>query len=98
MIDVYVNPFKRRDNTLREDCYNKARYLLDNFIDSKLILKHYKYGGADLKFEISHDYAEAMTRGFHPSTFTTFFGIPVVINYNEEKSVKLYINVMDRFL
>lgn len=97
MIDVYVNPFKRRDNALREECYNKARYLLDDFICVKLTLNHYKYNKPDLKFEISKDYAEAMTRGFHPSTFTSLFGIPVVINYNEEKSVKLYINVMDMF-
>lgn len=98
MIDVYVNPFKRRDNALREECYNKAKYLLGDYVSTTYMLYNSKYNKPDLKFEISHDYAEAMTRGFHPSTFTTLFGVPVVINYNEEKSVKLYINVMDRFL
>lgn len=85
------NPFETQ-RILREECYNQTRYLLDLYND---IISDLKRCGLHpyVRFEISEDYARAITKGFSADTLTSLHGCPVRINWDEKRSVKMLISI-----
>lgn len=85
------NPFETQ-RILREECYNQTRYLLETSQD---ILSDLKCCGLHpyVRFEISEDYARAMTRGFDADVLTSLHGCQVRIKWDEKRYVKMIISV-----
>lgn len=88
-----TNPWEEYEEKLRTECYNKCRYLYTMFKELSYSYDLSKMYQPDMHFEISSDYAKAMTRGFPPSDLTTMMGIPVKVTTDKVKSVNLYINL-----
>lgn len=85
------NPFETQ-RILREECYNQTRYLLDLYYDYIDDLKRCGFHPY-VRFEISEDYARAITREFEADALTSLHGCQVRILWGEKRSVKMLISV-----
>lgn len=85
------NPFNYMNEKLRRKCYYEARYILNIFYEYRDILVKGGLTDIELVFEISEDYARAMTIGFKPTDLKSLHGVPVRVTSDKTKSVKLFI-------